>query len=48
MDKRLASKHTFSQEFLDLVPGHAYTLTVQSVSGTLTNGSSGTGRTGTA
>lgn len=48
MDKRPVPKHTCSQEFLDLVPGHAYILTVQSVSGRLTNGSRGTGRAGTA
>lgn len=46
VDKRPVSKHACSQEFLDLIPGHAYILTVQSLSGTLTNRKMGTGRTG--
>lgn len=47
VDKRPVSKHTCSQEFLDLIPGHAYFLTVQSLSGKLSNRKLGTGRTGT-
>lgn len=46
VDKRPVSKHICSQEFLDLIPGHAYILTVQSLSGKLSNRKMGTGRTG--
>lgn len=46
VDKRPVPKHQCSLDFLDLVPGHAYMLTVQSLSGKLTNESTGAGRTG--
>lgn len=46
VDKRLVPKHQCSLDFLDLIPGHAYNLTVQSLSGGLTNGKTGAGRTG--
>lgn len=45
--RRLVPKHISSLEFLDLIPGHAYTITVQSKSGMLTNSNTATGRTGT-
>ncbi|XP_026182331.1 receptor-type tyrosine-protein phosphatase beta-like [Mastacembelus armatus] len=41
-------KHVSSLDFLDLVPGHAYTITVQSLSGKLTNSNTATGRTAPA
>lgn len=46
VDKRPVPKQECSLDFLDLIPGQAYSLTVQSVSGTLTNGVSGAARTG--
>lgn len=46
VDTRPVPKHECSLDFLDLIPGHAYSLTVQSLSGKLRNGTTGTGRTG--
>lgn len=46
VDKRPVPKHECSLDFLDLIPGHAYSLTVQSLSGKLTNAKTGVGRTG--
>lgn len=46
METRPVPKHVSTLDFLDLVPGTAYSLTVQSLSGKLTNSSTATGRTG--
>lgn len=46
IDVRSVPKHVSSLEFIKLVPGHAYTVTVQSRSGKLTNNITATGRTG--
>lgn len=46
VDKRPVPKQECSLDFLDLIPGHAYSLTVQSLSGKLTNEKTGLGRTG--
>ncbi|XP_029350961.1 receptor-type tyrosine-protein phosphatase beta [Echeneis naucrates] len=42
------SKHDSSLDFLDLIPGQAYTITIQSLSGKLTNRNTATGRTAPA
>lgn len=46
VDRRPVPKQQCSLDFLDLVPGHAYSLAVQSLSGGLTNQSAVSGRTG--
>ncbi|XP_041819608.1 receptor-type tyrosine-protein phosphatase beta [Chelmon rostratus] len=48
IETRPIPKHVSSLDFLDLVPGHAYTMTVQSLSGKLTNSNAATGRTAPA
>ncbi|XP_068162666.1 receptor-type tyrosine-protein phosphatase beta [Antennarius striatus] len=48
IETRPVPKHVSSLDFLNLVPGHSYTLTVQSVSGKLTNSEAVTGRTAPA
>uniref|UniRef100_A0A3B5A9G7 protein-tyrosine-phosphatase n=1 Tax=Stegastes partitus TaxID=144197 RepID=A0A3B5A9G7_9TELE len=45
---RPVPKHVSSLDFLDLIPGHAYSITVQSLSGMLTNSNTATGRTAPA
>uniref|UniRef100_A0A8C4DSE1 protein-tyrosine-phosphatase n=1 Tax=Dicentrarchus labrax TaxID=13489 RepID=A0A8C4DSE1_DICLA len=45
---RPVPKHVTSLDFLDLIPGNAYTLTVQSLSGKLFNTNTATGRTAPA
>ncbi|XP_057710524.1 receptor-type tyrosine-protein phosphatase beta isoform X2 [Corythoichthys intestinalis] len=44
-DPRPVPKHVSSLDFPDLIPGHAYTVTVQSRSGELTNSVAAAGRT---
>lgn len=46
VETRPVPKHVSSLDFLDLIPGHTYTITVQSLSGKLTNTNTATGRTG--
>lgn len=46
VDTRPVPKHVSSLDFLDLIPGHAYTVTIQSVSGKLTNRNTAVGRAG--
>ncbi|KAI9518090.1 hypothetical protein NQZ68_040211 [Dissostichus eleginoides] len=48
LQTRRVPKFVSSLDFLDLTPGHAYTVTVQSLSGTLTNSNAATGRTAPA
>ncbi|KAM7378583.1 hypothetical protein PAMA_013473 [Pampus argenteus] len=48
VETRPVPKHVSSLDFQDLTPGHAYTVTVQSLSGKLTNSNSATGRTAPA
>ncbi|XP_061524236.1 receptor-type tyrosine-protein phosphatase beta isoform X2 [Phycodurus eques] len=48
VETRLVPKHVSSLDFLDLIPGHAYNLTVQSRSGELTNSNMASGRTAPA
>uniref|UniRef100_H3C9X6 protein-tyrosine-phosphatase n=1 Tax=Tetraodon nigroviridis TaxID=99883 RepID=H3C9X6_TETNG len=48
VDRRPVPKQQCSLDFLDLVPGHAYSLAVQSLSGGLTNQSAVSGRTAPA
>nr|XP_046234726.1 receptor-type tyrosine-protein phosphatase beta isoform X2 [Scatophagus argus] len=48
LETRPVPKHVSSLDFLELVPGQAYTLTVQSLSGKLTNSNRATGRTAPA
>lgn len=48
IETRPVPKHISSLDFLDLTPGHAYTITVQSLSGMLTNSNTATGRTAPA
>uniref|UniRef100_A0A3Q3VX91 protein-tyrosine-phosphatase n=1 Tax=Mola mola TaxID=94237 RepID=A0A3Q3VX91_MOLML len=48
IETRSVPKHVSSLDYLDMVPGHAYTLTVQSLSGKLTNNNTATGRTAPA
>ncbi|XP_077400603.1 receptor-type tyrosine-protein phosphatase beta isoform X2 [Vanacampus margaritifer] len=45
VETRLVPKHVSSLNFLDLIPGHAYNLTIQSRSGELTNSNMVSGRT---
>uniref|UniRef100_A0A3Q2EEM7 Fibronectin type-III domain-containing protein n=1 Tax=Cyprinodon variegatus TaxID=28743 RepID=A0A3Q2EEM7_CYPVA len=47
-DTRVVPKHVSSLEFLDLNPGQAYIVTIQSQSGILTNSSTVSGRTAPA
>ncbi|XP_072233128.1 receptor-type tyrosine-protein phosphatase beta [Leuresthes tenuis] len=44
IDTRAVPKHVSSLDFLDLIPGHAYTVTIQSMSGTLSNSNTAAGR----
>lgn len=46
IETRPVPKHVSSLDFLNLVPGHAYTVTIQSLSGKLNNSNTATGRTG--
>ncbi|TMS01587.1 hypothetical protein E3U43_005407 [Larimichthys crocea] len=48
LDTRPVPKHVTSLEFLDLVPGNTYTITVQSLSGKLINKNTAAGRTAPA
>nr|XP_057923395.1 receptor-type tyrosine-protein phosphatase beta isoform X2 [Doryrhamphus excisus] len=48
METRLVPKHMASLDFLDLIPGQAYNVTVQSCSGKLTNNNTASGRTAPA
>ncbi|KAM8907881.1 receptor-type tyrosine-protein phosphatase beta isoform 2-T2 [Spinachia spinachia] len=48
IDTRPVPKHVSSLEFLDLTPGHAYSVTVQSLSGKLNNSKAASGRTAPA
>ncbi|XP_044041315.1 receptor-type tyrosine-protein phosphatase beta isoform X2 [Siniperca chuatsi] len=48
IETRLVPKHVSSLDFQDLIPGHLYTTTVQSLSGKLTNSNTATGRTAPA
>ncbi|XP_008295253.1 receptor-type tyrosine-protein phosphatase beta [Stegastes partitus] len=48
IETRPVPKHVSSLDFLDLIPGHAYSITVQSLSGMLTNSNTATGRTAPA
>ncbi|KAM3588202.1 uncharacterized protein V6R79_023919 [Siganus canaliculatus] len=48
VDTRLVPKHVTSLEFLELIPGLAYTMTVQSLSGQLKNRNTASGRTAPA
>ncbi|XP_015818255.3 receptor-type tyrosine-protein phosphatase beta [Nothobranchius furzeri] len=48
VDTRPVPKHVSSLDFSDLIPGHAYTVTIQSLSGTLTNSNTAAGRTAPA
>ncbi|XP_010766539.1 receptor-type tyrosine-protein phosphatase beta-like, partial [Notothenia coriiceps] len=48
LQTRRVPKFASFLDFLDLTPGHAYTVTVQSLSGTLTNSNAVTGRTAPA
>ncbi|XP_059181909.1 receptor-type tyrosine-protein phosphatase beta-like [Centropristis striata] len=48
IETRPVPKHVSSLDFLDLIPGHAYSLTVQSLSGNLVNSNTVTGRTAPA
>lgn len=45
LETRPVPKHVSSLDFLNLVPGQAYTMTIQSLSGQLTNTNTATGRT---
>ncbi|KAG7218953.1 hypothetical protein INR49_019400 [Caranx melampygus] len=45
IETRPVPKHVTSLDFLDLTPGHAYTITIQSKSGELINQNTVTGRT---
>uniref|UniRef100_A0A3P8U601 protein-tyrosine-phosphatase n=1 Tax=Amphiprion percula TaxID=161767 RepID=A0A3P8U601_AMPPE len=45
---RPVPKHVSSLDFMDLIPGHAYCITIQSLSGKLTNSNAATGRTAPA
>ncbi|KAM9705755.1 receptor-type tyrosine-protein phosphatase beta isoform 1-T2 [Menidia menidia] len=44
IDVRTVPKHISSLDFLDLTPGHAYTVTIQSVSGDLSSSRTASGR----
>ncbi|XP_035536285.1 receptor-type tyrosine-protein phosphatase beta-like [Morone saxatilis] len=48
IETRPVPKHVTSLDFLDLIPGNAYTLTVQSLSGNRFNRNTATGRTAPA
>ncbi|XP_077956952.1 receptor-type tyrosine-protein phosphatase beta isoform X2 [Gasterosteus aculeatus] len=48
IETRPVPKHVSYLEFLDLTPGHAYTATVQSLSGKLNNSKAASGRTAPA
>ncbi|XP_034382394.1 receptor-type tyrosine-protein phosphatase beta [Cyclopterus lumpus] len=48
IETRPVPKHVSSLDFLDLTPGHAYAITVQSLSGKLTNNNTAVGRTAPA
>ncbi|XP_030575933.1 receptor-type tyrosine-protein phosphatase beta [Archocentrus centrarchus] len=48
VDTRPVPKHVTTLDFMELIPGHAYTITVQSLSGKLTNSNTATGRTAPA
>uniref|UniRef100_A0A3P8P794 protein-tyrosine-phosphatase n=1 Tax=Astatotilapia calliptera TaxID=8154 RepID=A0A3P8P794_ASTCA len=48
IDTRLVPKHVTTLDFLELTPGHLYTITVQSMSGKLSNSNTATGRTAPA
>ncbi|XP_069575306.1 LOW QUALITY PROTEIN: receptor-type tyrosine-protein phosphatase beta [Brachyistius frenatus] len=48
VETRPVPKHVSSLDFRDLIPGHAYSITVQSLSGKLTNSNTTTGRTAPA
>ncbi|XP_071391582.1 receptor-type tyrosine-protein phosphatase beta-like, partial [Centroberyx affinis] len=48
VETRPVPKHVSSLDFLDLTPGQAYRVTVQSLSGKLTNSNTATGRTAPA
>uniref|UniRef100_A0A3B3XXJ2 protein-tyrosine-phosphatase n=1 Tax=Poecilia mexicana TaxID=48701 RepID=A0A3B3XXJ2_9TELE len=48
IDTRPVPKHVSSLDFLDLIPGQAYRVSIQSQSGTLTNGNTASGRAGNA
>uniref|UniRef100_A0A3Q3J1B7 protein-tyrosine-phosphatase n=1 Tax=Monopterus albus TaxID=43700 RepID=A0A3Q3J1B7_MONAL len=46
VETRRVPKHVTSLDFLGLIPGHAYTITIQSLSGELINSNTATSRTG--
>ncbi|XP_030296412.1 receptor-type tyrosine-protein phosphatase beta [Sparus aurata] len=48
IETRPVPKHVSSLDFLNLIPGHAYTVTIQSLSGKLNNSNTATGRTAPA
>ncbi|XP_022067914.2 receptor-type tyrosine-protein phosphatase beta [Acanthochromis polyacanthus] len=48
IETRPVPKHVSSLEFMDLIPGHAYSVTIQSLSEKLTNSNTATGRTAPA
>ncbi|XP_029968954.1 receptor-type tyrosine-protein phosphatase beta [Salarias fasciatus] len=48
METRPVPKHVTALDFMDLIPGHAYSITVQSLSGKLTNNVTASGRTAPA
>ncbi|XP_029901748.1 receptor-type tyrosine-protein phosphatase beta-like isoform X2 [Myripristis murdjan] len=48
VETRPVPKHVSSLDFLDLTPGQAYAVTIQSLSGKLTNNKTATGRTAPA
>ncbi|XP_028255677.1 receptor-type tyrosine-protein phosphatase beta [Parambassis ranga] len=48
IETRPVPKHVSSLDFMDLIPGHTYTITIQSLSGALTNSNTATGRTAPA
>ncbi|XP_023118290.2 receptor-type tyrosine-protein phosphatase beta [Amphiprion ocellaris] len=48
IETRPVPKHVSSLDFMDLIPGHAYCITIQSLSGKLTNSNAATGRTAPA
>ncbi|KAM8739685.1 receptor-type tyrosine-protein phosphatase beta [Acanthopagrus schlegelii] len=48
IETRPVPKHVSSLDFVNLVPGHAYTVTIQTLSGKLNNSNAATGRTAPA
>ncbi|XP_071358244.1 receptor-type tyrosine-protein phosphatase beta-like [Trachinotus anak] len=48
VETRPVPKHVSSLDFLDLIPGNAYTISIQSLSGKLNNTNTATGRTAPA